>query len=177
MEEKIKNNSGITIVALIITLIVLIIIASIAIYEGQTLIRTSKVQTLETNMLTLQVKAKAIAEEIESKIWVLESDSGNTVQKDIKRNAEFLKKGFVETNVDPKALKQVSYDLESNYVAYNVTQQAVDEMDLDEIQADTYVIIFSKSDYKYMDVIYKKGISYKKETIFALSMLQQALSE
>ena len=74
-----KNNSGITLMVLIITIIVLIIIASISVYEGKELIIKSKINTIKTNMLTIQAKAKSYAEEIDVKIWA-ESD------KDTKRD-------------------------------------------------------------------------------------------
>ena len=83
-----KNNSGITLLVLVITIVVLTIIASITVYEGKELIDKSKVQTLETNMLTIQAKVKAYAEEIEAKVWALEDGAGNN-QKDGKRKSEF----------------------------------------------------------------------------------------
>ena len=80
-----KNDSGITLLVLVITIVVLTIIASIAVYEGKELIEKSKVQTLQTNLLTIQAKAKAYAEEIEAKIWT-ENDE---TRKANKRNELF----------------------------------------------------------------------------------------
>ena len=46
-----KNNSGITLIALTVTIIVMIILATIGINSGKEIIKKSKIQTLQTNML------------------------------------------------------------------------------------------------------------------------------
>ena len=171
-----RNNSGITLIVLILTIIVLIIIASITAYEGKELISKSKVQTLETNMLTIQAKAKAYAEEIDSKIWT--EDESN---KDSARNEEFTadKIGFTGpiniTNSD--VLGQVSQEITNNYVAYEVTGNALINMGLKEIKDEKYVVIYSKDNYKLMDVIYSNGVNYKKTMHYTLSNLQSVLSD
>ena len=58
-EEKIK---GITIVALTITVIVLIILASIGIYTGTEIIKQANLQNINTNMMLIQAKTKTISE-------------------------------------------------------------------------------------------------------------------
>ncbi len=163
-----KNNSGITLMVLIITIIVLLIIASISVYEGKELIAKSKVQTLETNMLTIQAKAKAYAEEIDAKIWT-ESN------KDSARNTEFLNKGFKNptTTIDSK-YKSIN---STNYIAYEVTGDALTNMGLDSIKNEEYIVIYDKDDYKKMDVIYPEGVVYNKIQYYALSDLQSALND
>ena len=148
-----RYNSGITLVALVITIIVMMIIASIAVYEGKELIQQSKIQTIETNMLTIQAKAKAYAEEIDSKVWAL-SD------KESKRENEFEKKGL--ENVGEKQ--------------YKVTNDGIEKMGLSDLKGDEYIVEFD-SDYKVRDVIYSKGIKYKGETYNKLSEIQQVLDE
>ena len=53
-----KNEKGITLIALVITVILLFIIGGISIKMGTDLINTSKAETIETNMLTIKAKAK-----------------------------------------------------------------------------------------------------------------------
>ena len=101
-----KNNSGITLLALIIIVIVLIIIASISVYEGKELIAKSKVQTLETNMLIIQAKAKSYAEEIDAKIW---TDNNKDESRDNKFKND---KGFSDpVTVEQKYLDQISNEI------------------------------------------------------------------
>ena len=60
-------------IALVITIVVIFIIATIGISYGRDLVDKSKVENLITNMLTLKSKARVIEEEIESKTWNLSS--------------------------------------------------------------------------------------------------------
>lgn len=53
-----KKNRGITMVALVITIVVLLIIAGISIGAGNNAIKNSKLENLKTNMLLIEVKAK-----------------------------------------------------------------------------------------------------------------------
>ncbi len=173
MKEKIKNESGITLAALVITTIVIMILAAVAVYEGRKIIKISKVQTLETNMLTIQSKTKAFAEEIESKIWVYKEDE---TEKDAKRNDEFENKGMqVANSINSEALTQISNEIKSNYVAYTVTGDVLTNMGLKEINTETYIIIFKKDNYKLMDVIYPDGISYENTRYYTLSSIQEIM--
>lgn len=161
-----KNNSGITLLALIIIIIVLIIIASISVYEGRELIAKSKVQTLETNMLTIQAKAKSYAEEIDAKIWTEKEDN-----KDSKRNEEFAKKEFKSPSVEiPSEVN------DTNCVFYQISEKGLTDMGLDDLKNEIYIVSYGKDDYKNIDVIYPKGVSYKKVTYYTLSKLKNALS-
>ena len=178
-----KNNSGITLLALIIIVIVLIIIASISVYEGRELIAKSKVQTLETNMLTIQAKAKSYAEEIDAKIW---TESGEN--KDSKRDNEFNKKGFINpsSSLDNKYEEQISSEImdNNNYISYELSNEpsnessknALSEMGLDDINGESYIVVYDKTDYKKLDIIYTNGVTYKKVTYYTLSKLKNALS-
>ena len=161
-----KYNSGITLMALIITIIVLLIIVSISVYEGKELIAKSMIQSLENNMLIIQAKAKAYAEEIDAKIWT-ESE------KDAKREEEFSQKGFINqsNSIDNK---YINIDT-SNYVAYTIKPEGLTLMGLDEIKNDQFMVIYDKEDYKKMDVIYKNGVKYKGEDIYTLSKIQEVL--
>ncbi len=60
---KIKENKGITLVALVITIIILLIIAGIGINYGTDTIRRANLEELRTNMLLIEAKAKGLVEE------------------------------------------------------------------------------------------------------------------
>ena len=103
---NIKENKGVTLVALTVTIIVLLIIAGISIYNGRETIQKANLEALRTNMLLIEAKAKGVVEEanfqlgpdlqkiseistIRSEIYVTEnklqklSDSGITVSSGI----------------------------------------------------------------------------------------------
>lgn len=60
---KIKENRGVTLIALTITIIVLLIIAGIAVYNGVETIRRANLEALRTNMLLIEAKARGVVEE------------------------------------------------------------------------------------------------------------------
>ncbi len=169
-----KNNSGITLLVLVITIVVLTIIASITVYEGKELINKSKIQTLETNMLTIQAKAKAYAEEIEAKIWVKEGDD-----KESARNTEFQSKKFTNSvSVDSSILNQVNEEVISDgYYAYTVTGEALTDMGLDDINTETYIVVYNSSDCKKIDIIFPEGIKYNKKSLYTLSEIHKELTK
>ena len=171
---KIKEQKGITMVALVITIIVIAIIASISINEGSKIIKKSKIQTLETNMLAIEAKAKAYAEEIESKVWVLEEGDGEN-QKNGKRQTEFEAKGMNSVSVGSEALEQVNQSINSSYNAYQLSETCLNNMGLGEIKEEGYIVIFSQSDYKLMDVIYSEGVEYEGTKYYSLSSLKEKL--
>lgn len=59
----IKNNKGITLIALMVTIIIIIIIAGIIIYEGSRLIDDAKYEDVKTNMLLIQAEIKNYVEQ------------------------------------------------------------------------------------------------------------------
>lgn len=186
-----KNDSGITLIALVMTIIVLIIIVSISSYEGSRMIATSKIQTLETNMLTIQAKAKAYAEEVDAKVFTAGKN------KRTARNEQFTKKfedgkqhyrtiDLTNLQKGEDILDQVDYRIKNSYAAYIVTKSGLEAMGLKDIVDDEeissedeetpYVVIFSINDYKLMDVIYISGINYNEEEFYTLSYIQSALN-
>ena len=50
MKDIIEKNNGVTLLALVITIVVLLIIAGITVYEGKETINRSKLEELRTNM-------------------------------------------------------------------------------------------------------------------------------
>ena len=60
---KVKENKGITLIALMVTIIILLIIVGIAIYNGKETIQKANLEELRTNMLLIEAKAKGLVEE------------------------------------------------------------------------------------------------------------------
>ena len=60
---NIKNNKGITLVALVITVIIILVIGAITVYEGSKLVDEAKYEDVKTNMLLIQAEVKNFAEQ------------------------------------------------------------------------------------------------------------------
>ena len=169
--EKIKKNEGITLIALIVTIIVLIILAGISIGEGTSLIKKAKVENFITNMITIRANSKVYAEEINAKTWNL-NDNGESRNKlfeadyGMKRESEALNSAQIS-----------ALDFESDeYDCYSVTETTLENMGLESIKDDTnYVVVYKSDDYTKLDIVYKKGITYNGETYYTLSTLQNAM--
>lgn len=58
-----ERENGVTLVALAITIIVLLIVAGIAVYQGASIVQSSKLQSLKTNLLLIQAKVQIYAEQ------------------------------------------------------------------------------------------------------------------
>ena len=58
MQKNIKKENGITLIALGVTIIVLLIIASIGVYGGKETIKKAQLEEMRTNMLLIQAKSK-----------------------------------------------------------------------------------------------------------------------
>ena len=58
-----KQNKGVTLIALTVTIVILLIIAGIAIYNGKETIQRANLEALRTNMLLIEAKAKGLVEE------------------------------------------------------------------------------------------------------------------
>lgn len=63
-----KEKRGITMIALVITIVILLIIAGIGIYGGTQSIEKVKLEELKTNMLLIEAKAREYVEEASFKI-------------------------------------------------------------------------------------------------------------
>lgn len=63
-----KKNKGITMVALVITIVLLLILAGISIGQGNKVIKASELENLKTNMLLIKVKAKEYVENANFKL-------------------------------------------------------------------------------------------------------------
>ena len=62
MKFNMKKNNGITMVALVITIVVLLILSSIPINAGKRVIKQSELENLKTNMMLIKVKVKEYVE-------------------------------------------------------------------------------------------------------------------
>lgn len=69
-----QNTRGITLIALIITIIVMIILAGIGIYGSTDIIKKAKLEELKTNMLLMQAKAREYVEEATFKMGINPND-------------------------------------------------------------------------------------------------------
>lgn len=170
-------------IALVITIVVIFIIATIGISYGRDLVDKSKVENLVTNMLTLKSKARVIEEEIESKTWNLSStvEENETIsQKEKGRRDCFTGDNYkfillTESNYLEYGLKNI----ENGSVYYAVSKDALNKMGLQSLWKNEsyYIIKYTIQDDKYedIDIYYTKGIKYNKNTYYNLNEIKDLI--
>lgn len=175
---KILNEEkGITLIALVITVILLFIIGGISIMGGTDLVNTAKAETIETNMLTIKAKAKEYMENVDSKNWATKQENKET------KNREQLQLKYELTLMDDDAATgNVWY--ESGYTYYKLEKKALDKMDLLDLyeEGKVYIIKYPTEPKEgtieeslELDIIYANGIKYKEKTYYNLSDLENDL--
>lgn len=136
MEVKKRETQmkGITLISLVITIIVLLIIAGISVYSGKETIEKAQLESLRTNMLLIQAKAKEYVEEANFKMGISPDDAKKaTVREEVYEGEAKLQKA---TNVTaPESIPVAD--------CYKVTEETLNDWGLDkiEIKAEEYYLI------------------------------------
>lgn len=168
-----KENKGITITALAIMIVIIIILAGITITQGSNLIKTTKVETYVTNMITIRAKTKVYAEETNAEIW----DASDKPSK----RAELYAKNY-KLNKSSNQTELISkVNTGNGCECYDITKDALKAMGLNELAEEVndgdYVVVYDSSNYRNIEIIYVPGIEYKNVTYYTLSSLQEAIEK
>lgn len=175
------NNKGITLIALVVTIIVLIIVASITFTIGRELIDRAKAENVITNMLIIKSKARIFAEEVEGKTWDYGSDIEDGITKKEKGRREIFTNEYNYILVtDSNKTQYKMKTLENDSVYYALSQETLDKMGLKSLwenNTNYYVVKYRVVDNKYEDinVFYTKGVSYNKNMYYDLDTLQSVV--
>lgn len=169
---KIKENKGITLVALTIMIVIILILAGTTIYSGKKIIQETKLEGLKTNMLLIEAKARGYVEEVNFKMGP---------EKDATKKEEAIQQIYIDEvgfkKADDASLsisvpQGSGIDLSS---CYCVTQDALKNMGLEKIETEEgeyYLIQFNEDDAIVVNIY--NTIGYKGN--FSLSQLE-ALDE
>lgn len=141
---RINENKGITLVTLTITVIVLAIIAGITVYTGVDTVKRANLESLRTNMLLIQAKAKEYVEEASFKIGPNNNDE--VERKEIAKN---VYEGYGLGKIDD--LDSISNIVENPGKCYEVNSTALNNMGLSKIAEDMekdekYIVEFDEKE-------------------------------
>ena len=171
----IKKENGITLIALTVTIIILIILASITLNEGTSLIKKAKIESIITNMITIKSKAKVLIEEANGEVW-----NKNGEEKENSLNDLFTTEKYKMTtaSLTSDQIEQLDSEFSSsdNFFCYSLTKDTIDIMAFPETDSpNDYIIVFDKLNYNTIDIIYRPGFEYKGETLYSLSYMKSKL--
>ena len=175
--NKIKKQKGITMLALVLTVIILLIISGVALTGGSKIIEKTKAENIATNMISMRAKTKVYLEEVNSKTWNLDIN-----RKKAKLVAEPY---YFKVIANDESIKsKVTENIKSNgCTCYEITKKTIDYMNLNNIygynkieqEGIHYVAVVNDADFTKMEIVYTKGIKYLGTTYYTLSDLQESL--
>ena len=149
---------GITLIALTITIVLLLILATISFYSGKETIEKAKLQELKTNMLLIQAKAKEYVEEVNFRMGIIESERESNKTKAREEiygvNGQKLKK--VEKESIPSEFNINNEDYKDS--CYQLTEETVKKWGLDKLEDEVndYFLVFDEINEK-VEIYYREG--------------------
>lgn len=176
---NLKKKDGITMVALMSMIIVILILAGVSLTEGTKLVKKTKVENIMTNMITIRANAKVYAEEINAEIWDVSEE-----EKSTQRNTLYFEEyKMSEPSNAAELIAKVDSNIndENGCECYEITKDTLSIMGLDELVEETnngdYIVVYNAKDYTKLEIIYQPGIQYNETTYYTLSSIQSQLEE
>lgn len=143
---NLKLENGITIIALIITIILMLILAGVGMHFGSGALDKAKLEDIKTDMISIKTKAKIITEQYNFK------DREDLVGSKAS-DEEIQKLGLTEK--------------EKNQIR-KLSSEDLSNQGLSSIEGDVYVVYYDKSNPNNCEVYYLNGYQGK----YSLSELQ-----
>ena len=135
-----RKERGVTLVALVITVVVLLIIASIAVYSGSDTVRKAKLEELRTNMLLIEAKAKGLVEEVNFKIGLTKPEETEYAGKKEQAENEVYGGAGLEKATDVSAPSAIP--VSECYKVTDATLQNWGLEDMEKEEGEEYLIKF-----------------------------------
>ena len=138
---NLNENKGVTLIALVITVIILAIIAGIATYSGVETIKNANLEGLKTNMLLIEAKAREYVEEVSFKMGPKPDESKrNEVRKAVYEDEAGLKKASESGLSTPSQIPT------NDATCYYVSQDTMAKWGIEDIQLEDDEGYFIKFD-------------------------------
>ena len=157
---KVKNNKGITLIALTITIIILLILASITIYSGKESIKKAQLESLKTNMLLIKAKAKEYVEQASFKNGVNKSEISEEAKNELKGK---------EANASDYSKQNIT--INGGEILYKLTSDNLKEMGLKDVKLgsnEEYLVKYNIKDVT-VEVYNTSGYENNGTTVYSLS--------
>ena len=163
-----KNNKGITLTALVITIIILGIIATIVIRTSSPVIQEAKIEDVKTTLLLIQAKWKVEKEKAKFDPTTSMFPDQVVQQSNIDDGTHLaeekgqLVSSYKVTTVDEK------WNVDTSITYYKLSQECLNAMGLEDADASKGYIV----NYSNNDIILESGFKYDETTYYKLSDLE-----
>lgn len=145
---SLNKEKGITIVALVISVVIILILAGVGVYYGKDAINKAKLEDIRTNMLSIKAKAKIVVEQYNFK------DRENLVGTEYANTSN---------NSIPEELKNIFATLDQSKL-YVWTQEDLNSEGLNGIKIDEgyfYIVYYNLDDTNATEIYYSQGYEGK----------------
>ena len=160
------NDKGISLIVLVITIIILIVLASITFEYGKTSINNAKLETLKTNMLLIKAKAMEYVEQANFKAGP--SNSYKDLEDNLKTEIAQELKGT------PDSGSYVYITLQDGQYLYDVTNE-LENMGIKDVNlasGEKYLVRYDVRNAT-VEVYNTKGFDINGTMKYSLTELQQ----
>ena len=177
-----EKNNGITMVALVITVIILLILSGISINAGSNIITKSKLENIKTDMMLIKVKGKEYVENANFNLGTSFEKLTDKNEKNTRlENAKTKLKGTEIENIEDLDSKlsitsdKFKEEKEKMIYYYKLSTQDLEDMGIENVKSDEkngeYII---KYDIKNIEIeIYNtQGFKNEDKYYYSLSELE-----
>lgn len=170
-----KENRGITMVTLVITIVVLLIIAGISIGTGNKVIKSSELENVKTNMLLIKVKGKEYVENANFKLGTKIGEVSEEEKATRIGNAKNELKGEDITD-DISLYEDIIVKEESEYIFYyKLSNESLTDIGLTNVKSDEengwYIIRYDIENVE-VEVYNTKGFETEEGTYYSLNEIE-----
>lgn len=174
-----KENKGITMVTLVITIIVLLILAGISVGTGNKVIKSSELENIKTNMLLIKVKGKEYVENANFKLGTNFESATDKETRVATAKGELKGEEIIDSSIFGENMN-ITQDTITNdnadYIYYykldktNLTDMGISNVQSDE-KSGWYII---KYDIKNVEVEVYNTVGFENEDkiYYSLTELQ-----
>ena len=149
-----NNEKGITLVVSTITIIVLIILAGITVYNGKDSIRRANLEGLKTNMLLIETKAREFVENASFDLGIDPAKATDDMKAKAQSELSGEDKGTLVTASDSLASELgnigISQEDINNGNVYKLTTENLKKMGINDVESNDeegwYVIVYNIND-------------------------------
>lgn len=141
-----KNNKGITLTTLIITIVVMTILSGITITGGYNVIKKAKLESIKTNMLLLQAQTKTVLEE-----YNFSKDETKLIGTKISDS---------DTNIVQKLNDAGVNSIDDWYYLQNEDYQEMNLSDVKPEENEYFLVKYDKENLE-VEILYTKGYNNK----------------
>ncbi|MBO6243987.1 MAG: hypothetical protein J6O41_05420, partial [Clostridia bacterium] len=175
MRKSLKNNKGITLIALVVTIIILLILSSIAVYSGVNTIKSAKFKAFQTELLIMETEVDSLYQKYKDNgIVELKQGENYTGEEILTMRTEFdgerctniYLAGYTVRNNAQKAFSYLGLD-GNGYIYFN--KYLIEDLGIEGLTREFFVNIAERS------VISCKGFDYNGQTYYTLDQMPDSL--